>query len=59
MELAPGSNSWLSSMAHRGGRIIDTDLRICWALHVPNDSQEREQGSQDDPNIKAHQSFLV
>jgi hypothetical protein len=51
--------SWLSSMAHRGGRIIDTDLRISWALHVSNDSQEREQGSQDDPNVKAHQSFLV
>jgi hypothetical protein len=42
-------------MAHRGGRIIDTDLRISRALHVSNDSQEREQGSQDDPNVKAHQ----
>jgi hypothetical protein len=59
MELDPRSNSWLSSMAHRGGRIIDTDLRISRALHVSNDSQEREQGSQDDPNVKAHQSFLV
>ena len=59
MELDPRSNSWLSSMTHRGGRIIDTDLRISRALHVSNDSQEREQGSQDDPNVKAHQSFLV
>jgi hypothetical protein len=46
-------------MAHRGGRIIDADLHISRALHVSNDSQEREQGSQDDPSVKAHQSFLV
>ena len=46
-------------MAHRGGRIIDTDLRISRALHVSNDSQEREQASQDDPDIKAHQSFSM
>jgi hypothetical protein len=46
-------------MAHRGDRIIDTDLRIFRALHVSNDSQEREQGGQDNPNVKAHQSFLV
>jgi hypothetical protein len=58
-ELDPRSNSWLSSMAHWGGRIIDTDLRISRALHVSNDSQERKQGSLDDPNVKAHQSFLV
>ena len=46
-------------MTHRGGRIIDTDLRISRALHVSSDSQEREQGSQEDPKVKAHQSFLV
>jgi hypothetical protein len=41
-------------MAHRGGRIIDTDLRISLVLHVSSDGQEREQGSKDDPNVKAH-----
>jgi hypothetical protein len=45
-------------MAHRGGRIIDTDtLRISLVLLVSSDDQEREQGSEDNtPNVSAHQS---
>jgi hypothetical protein len=45
-------------MAHRGGRVIDTDtLRISLLLHISSDDQEREQGSENnDPNVHAHQS---
>src|SRR5258707_5658469 len=43
-------------MAHRGGRVIDTNtLRIFLVLHVPSDGQEREQGSEDNPDVHAHQ----
>jgi hypothetical protein len=43
-------------MAHRGGRIIDTDtLRIFSVVQVSSDGQEREQDSDDNPNINAHQ----
>jgi TolB-like protein len=42
-------------MAHRGGRVIDTDtLRI--SVQVSSDGQEREQDSEDNPNVNAHQS---
>jgi hypothetical protein len=41
-------------MAHRGGRIIDTDLRISQLLQVSSDNQQREQGSEDNPNVNAH-----
>jgi hypothetical protein len=45
-----------SPMAHRRGRVIDTDARRLLVLHVSRDDQEREQGSEDDPNVEAHQS---
>jgi hypothetical protein len=49
--------SRFSTFAHRGGRIIDTDtLRISVVLQVSSDDQEREQGSEDNPNVNAHQS---
>jgi TolB-like protein len=44
-------------MAHRGGRVIDTDtLRISPLVQVSRDGQEREQDSEDNPNVNAHQS---
>jgi hypothetical protein len=44
-------------LAHQGARIIGTDtLRISVVLQVSGDDQEREQGSEDNPNINAHQS---
>jgi hypothetical protein len=44
-------------LAHQGARIIGTDtLRISVVLQVSSDDQEREQGSEDNPNINAHQS---
>ena len=43
-------------MAHRSGRIIDTDALISLVLHVSSDGQEREQGSEDNPGVSAHQS---
>jgi hypothetical protein len=44
-------------MAHRGGRVIDTDtLRISPVVQVSSDGQEREQDSEDNPNVNAHQS---
>src|SRR5258707_5050130 len=47
-------------MAHRGGRVIDTNtLRIFLVLHVPSDGQEREQGSEDNPDVHAHQRSLA
>jgi len=43
-------------MAHRGGRLIDTDtLRLFLVLRVSRDGQECEQGSEDNPNVHAHQ----
>src|ERR1700745_1407572 len=37
--------------------VIGTDtLRISVVLHVSSDDQERERGSEDNPNVKAHQS---
>jgi len=43
-------------MAHRGGRVIDTDtLRLFLVLRVSRDGQEREQGSEHNPNVHAHQ----
>ena len=44
-------------MAHRSGRVIDTDtLRISPVVQVSSDGQEREQDSEDNPNVNAHQS---
>ena len=45
-------------MAHRGNRVIDTDtLRISPLVQVSSDGQEREQDSEDNPNIDvAHQN---
>jgi hypothetical protein len=43
-------------MAHRGGRIIDTDLSISHLLQVSSENQERKQGSEDNPNVNAHHS---
>ena len=41
-------------MAHRGGRVIGADaLRISALLPVSRDGQEREQGSEDNPNVNA------
>src|SRR5258708_15653775 len=43
-------------MARRGGPVIDTNtLRIFLVLHVPSDGQEREQGSEDNQDVNAHQ----
>jgi|RhiMetdeSRZDD1v2_1073273.scaffolds.fasta_scaffold165620_3 hypothetical protein len=39
--------SRFSPMAHRRGRVIYTDSRRFVLLHVSNDGQEREQGSDD------------
>jgi hypothetical protein len=42
-------------MAHRSGRVIDTDtLRISPVVQVSSDGQE--QDSEDNPNVNAHQS---
>jgi hypothetical protein len=44
-------------MTYRGGRVIDTDtLRISPVVQVSSDGQEREQDSEDNPNVNAHQS---
>jgi hypothetical protein len=43
-------------MAHRSGRVIDTDTLISLVLHVSSDGQEHEQDSEDNPNINAHQN---
>jgi hypothetical protein len=46
-----------SPVAHRGGRVIDTDtLPISLVSHVSSDGQEHEQDSEDNPNVNAHQS---
>jgi hypothetical protein len=43
-------------MADSGGRVIDTDtLRISPLVQVSSDGQEREQDSEDNPNVNAHQ----
>src|SRR6516165_11382050 len=43
-------------MAHRGGRVIGAGaLRISVLFRVSRDGQEREQGSEDNPNVHAHQ----
>jgi len=47
---------YFSPVAHRGSRIIDTDLRISQLLHVSSDNQEGEEGSEDNPNVNAHHS---
>jgi hypothetical protein len=53
-------NRFFSPLAHRGGRVIGTDtLRFSLVLHVSSDDQKREQGSEDNPNVKAHQSSLA
>jgi hypothetical protein len=50
-------NHPFSPMAHRSGRVIDTDMLISLVLQVSSDDQEREQGSEDNnPNVNAHQS---
>ena len=50
-------NCRFSPMAHRGGRAISADaLRISALLRVSRDGQEREHGSEDNPNVNAHQS---
>src|SRR5262249_15975663 len=43
-------------MAHRSGRVIDTDMRFSLVSHVSSDGQEHEQDSEDNPNMNAHQS---
>jgi hypothetical protein len=49
-------NCRFSPVAHRGGRVIGADvLRISALLRVSRDGQEREQGSEDNPNVHAHQ----
>src|SRR5262249_42443496 len=41
--------------ACRGGRVIGTDmLSMSPLLHVSSDGEEREQGSDDDPNVNPH-----
>jgi hypothetical protein len=46
-----------SPLAHRGARVVGTDtLRISVVLQVSSDDQECEQGSEDNPNVNAHQS---
>jgi hypothetical protein len=53
--MAPASE--FSPLAHRGARVISTDtLRISVVLQVSSNDQEREQGSEDNPNVNAHQS---
>jgi len=45
-----------SPLTRRGARVIGTDtLGISLLLNVSSDDQEREQGGEDDPNVKAHQ----
>jgi hypothetical protein len=44
----------ISPVTHRRGRLIDTYSRRLLVLHVSNDDQEREQGSEDNPNVNAH-----
>src|SRR5262249_40661632 len=39
---------------YSAGAITDT-LGISLLLNVSSDDQEREQGGEDDPNVKAHQ----
>ena len=47
-------------MAHRAGRLIDTDtLCISPVVQVSSDGQEREQDSDDNPNINAHHRSLA
>ena len=43
-----------SPVTHRRGRLIDTYGRRLLVLHVSNDDQEREQGSEDNQNVNAH-----
>jgi hypothetical protein len=40
-------------VAHRRGRVIDTDARRLLVLHVSSDDQEREQSSEDYPNVES------
>ena len=47
----------ISPMTHRRGRLIDTYGRRLLALHVSNDNQEREQGSENNPNVNAHRGI--
>jgi hypothetical protein len=50
-------NCRFSPVAHRGGGVIGADaLRISALLPVSRDGQECEQGSEDNPNVNAHQS---
>jgi hypothetical protein len=54
-----GITARFSPVAHRGGRVIGADaLRIFALLRVSRDGQEREQGSEDNPNVHAHQGKL-
>jgi hypothetical protein len=51
------SHSIFSPLTHRRARIIGTDmLCISIVLQVSSDDQEREQGSEDNPNVNAHKS---
>jgi hypothetical protein len=43
-------------MAHRSGRVIDTDMLISLVLQVSSDDQEREGSEDNNPNVNAHQS---
>jgi hypothetical protein len=45
-----------SPVAHRRGRVIETDARRLLVLHVSSDDQEREQSSEDYPNVGARQN---
>jgi hypothetical protein len=54
---APMREARSSAPAHRGARVIRTDaLHFVLILREPRDGQEREQDSEDDPDINAHQS---
>jgi hypothetical protein len=54
---APMREARSSPPAHRGGRVIGADpLHISALLPVSRDGQERKQGSEDNPNVNAHQS---
>jgi hypothetical protein len=46
-------------MAHRSGRVIDTDTRRLLVSQVLSDGPEQEQDSEDNPNVNAHQSRLA
>ena len=49
-------NCRFSPVANRGGRVIGADaLRISDLLRVSRNGQERKQGSEDNPNVHAHQ----